>query len=262
MRYTIGENHVEIYFDNIPNEKIRNTLKICGWHWIKKKKCWSNILTKENITWAKCLCDEINPKSENRLLVLNRKNIAVADLLVRSNGFYCNKHHCLEDIAGEIGLRDQLGNITTYLVPVTYCKDCNVYYILEETYQILKRTGSVIMCQILSFKEYRKSIIKTDGLTEWSETSPLRKWGYTVSQTEGYSERQRQAILEDIIDLGGMSKDKVLSYLDFFIKLNQHKGDLALEKWKRDRTHIAKYKLGSAKRVRIGSIRIIDYVDE
>ena len=63
---------------------------------------------------------------------------------------------------------------------------------------------------------------------------------------------------EDIIDYGGISKDKVLSYLDFFIRLNKQKGIAALDKWKMDREHIANYRLGSAKRVRIGNVTVLE----
>lgn len=82
-------------------------------------------------------------------------------------------------------------------------------------------------------------MLTKEDTDEWEQVSPLQKWGYTVSQIEGCTDKQRQAILEDIVDYGGLSKDKVLSYLDFFIKLNKQKGIVALDKWKMDREHIA-----------------------
>lgn len=258
MNYKIDGNHVEIYFEDIPSDKIRETLKICSWRWIKNKKCWSNFLSNDNIIWAKSLCEEMNPKRESSLLSKERYTVGMKDVLVRSNGFFCNQQHELEDMAGEIEVGDKSGNIMTYLVPIAYCRSCDIFYILEETYLELKKKKVVLRCQILSYKEYVENSKHEFG--ELNSVSPLRKWGYTVSQIEGYSERQRQAILEDIIDCGIMSKDKVLSYLDFFIKLNLYKGDLAIEKWKSDRIHIANYKIGSAKRIKVGSITVVDYL--
>lgn len=208
--------------------------------------------------WAESLCKEINPKSESILLKLSRYTFGMGDLIVRSNSFYCNLHHDMEDMAGVVEVRNGLGQIMEYLIPIVYCRNCNVYYILDETYLELKKKG-VIMCQILSYREYQNAGNTEIEPWKWNVISPLRKWGYTVSQVEGYSDRQRQAILEDIVDYGGMSKDKVLSYLDFFIKLNQSKGNLALEKWKADRAYIAAYKIGTAKKIKIGKITVIDY---
>lgn len=247
----IEGNHIEIYFDRIPGENIRETLKICGWRWYGKKKCWSNVNTKENRVWANKLSEEINPKPENTLLNLKKCIIEMSDLIVRSNSFYCNQHHCLEDLAGEIEVVDRKGMIVTCLVPITYCKSCNVYYILEDTYSNLKNKG-VIRCEIITFKEYiNDKKIKSGNL---NSISPLRKWGYTVSEVVGYSEIQRQGILEDIIDYNIMSKDEVLSYLDFFMKLNYNGRDIALAKWKADRDYIAEYKIGTSRRVKINKI--------
>ncbi len=255
MEYKIDGKYIEIYFDGMPDEKIRETLKICGWRWFGKKKCWSNAYTMDNLVWVKALATEVNPKAESPLLKLKKEIIGMTDLVVRSNSFFCNMHHELEDMAGEIEVVDRNDNVHRYLIPIVYCCSCNVYYVLEETYLELKKNGR-IRAEILSYKDYQNR-----GNASWGELSsisPLREWGYSVSQEDGFSDRQRQSILEDIIDYGVMSKDKVLSYLDFFMKLNQHKGSRALEKWKADRTYIAQYRIGSAKKVKIGKVIVFE----
>lgn len=255
MEYKVEGRYIEIYFDGIPSEKIRESLKICGWRWFGKKKCWSNLYSKDNLEMAKALVADMNPKAENPLLKAPKHIIGMADLIVRSNGFYCNQHHDLEDIAGEIEVVDKNDNIHKYLIPITYCKSCDIYYVLEETYQELKQKGR-IRAEILSYKVY-----KNQGNTEFRELnsmSLLKAWGYSVSQADGYSDRQRQSILEDIIDYQVMNKDKVLSYLDFFMRLNQYKGTIALGKWKEDRDYIAQYQIGTAKKVNIDKIIVIE----
>lgn len=257
MEYKIIGRYIEIYFDGIPNDKIRESLKICGWKWFGKKKCWGNFYSKENLEWVKSLAVEMNPKTENPLLKAQKHIIRMTDLLVRSNSFYCNQHHKLEDIAGEVEVVDKCDNIQKCLIPITYCQACDVYYVLEETYLELKKKGR-IRAEILSYKAYRNQ-----SNTKWgtlNSMSLLKAWGYSVSQTDGYSDRQRQSILEDIIDYKVMNKDKVLSYLDFFMRLNHDKGSIALGKWKADRDYIAQYKIGTAKKVQIGKIIVIDRI--
>jgi hypothetical protein len=180
----------------------------------------------------------------------------MTDLIVRGNVFYCDKHHELEDLAGEVEVIDKYNNIHTYLVPIVLCKSCNVYYILEETYQELKKYGR-IRAQIVSYEKYLKGV---EGLPwELKAVSELKALGYTVSEEEGLTSYQRQSILEDIIDCKIMTKGKVLSYLDFFIKLNQHKDNMALEKWKKDREYIAGYDIGTSKKVKVGAIIVLEY---
>ena len=57
-----------------------------------------------------------------------------------------------------------------------------------------------------------------------------------------------------------LTKNKVLSYLDFFIKLNQHKGSSAVKKWKDDRKYIAQYNIGMSKKIKIGKIIVMEYL--
>lgn len=255
MEFKVDGKYIEIYFDGKPSEKIRETLKICGWRWFGKKKCWSNNYSMDNLAWVKVLATEVNPKAENPLLKLKKEIIGMTDLVVRSNSFYCNMHHDLEDMAGEIEVVDRNDNVHCYLIPITYCRSCNICYVLEETYLELKKNGR-IRAEILSYKDYRNRENASSG--ELSSISPLREWGYSVSQENGFSDRQRQSILEDIIDYGVMSKDKVLAYLDFFMKLNQRKGSKAHDKWKVDRTYIAQYRIGSAKKVKVGKVIVFE----
>ena len=105
---------------------------------------------------------------------------------------------------------------------------------------------------ILSEKEYKALENKEEVLDtrNWRDKSPLAMWGYSVNKRDDYTDDQRHAILEDIVDSGAMTKDRVLSYLDWFISLRQGHEDIASNKWIEDRKHIAEYKLGSSPRRR------------
>jgi len=245
MEYRVEGNHIQIFFSERPKEVIIQTLKVCGWRYFGKTKCWSNINTTENMLWVKKLEEEINPK-KNPLLDLEKHYVNMSDIIIRSNSFYCHKHHGVTDMAGEVSILDRVGNVRNVLFPIAYCETCGLYFVLEATYQDLKKKG-IVRCGITTLAEYEHIGELKEG--KLNEVSPLRMWGYTVSKSEGYSDVQRQRILEDIIDYSVMSKDEVLSYLDFFMRLHYTNSDWAVEKWKEDRDYIANYKLTSSKRV-------------
>lgn len=244
--YLQTETHIEIYFDSIPNEVMRESLRILGWRFIRNKKCWSNKKTVENLQLAKIICKKegvndysskyINPEWERYFF--ESDNFVV----IRGNGFYCNLHHRLEDVAGGFWVVDKRGNIKMQWVPIAYCESCDVYYILRETYLNLKKEG-VILCQMIDNALYLKDGAYDNDFEKWKDVGPLKLWGYTTSAAAGLTDIQRQRILEDIIDYGSMSKDEVLSYLDFFIRINQRRSDagIFIDKWMVDRKHISSY---------------------
>lgn len=250
MEYQVSGKFIELYFDEIPDETMRNSLKICGWRYRPEKQCWRHFNNVENLQFAKALVEDSTPKEAPKWYENLDTYIFEVDnqILVRTNSFYCNIYHELEDIAGEISVIDKKGNVHVYLVPMAYCESCGLYYMLEETFKELKKYG-VIRCQIMTFERYSKDGFFDGNFEKWRDIGPLKLWGYSVNAEDGLSEYQRQAILEDIVDCKAMTKDQVLSYLDFFIRLHRTNDGLYVDKWKADRMHLANYKLGSAKRV-------------
>lgn len=89
---------------------------------------------------------------------------------------------------------------------------------------------------------------------KWREKSPLKIFGYSVSQSDGLTDTQRQTILEALIDYHILTKDRVLSYLDFFARVNGYRNDYATGKWLEDRKCIANYEIGTATRVKTSCI--------
>ena len=248
MVYCESGRFIELYFDEKPETKLREALKICGWQYNNKKKCWQNFINDENRQFARLLVKD--DKSSDDWLDGLEVYCFKSDnqIIIRSNSFYCNIHHSLEDIAGEITVIDKRGVIREYIVPMAYCKSCELYFILKETYTELKSKG-LIRCQIMTYEQYIKEGFYDGNYAKWREKGPLKLWGYSVDSQSNLSELQRRVILEDIVDCGAMTKDAVLSYLDFFIRLNAGKGAGFVSKWQADRSYIAEYRLGSARRV-------------
>ena len=77
---------------------------------------------------------------------------------------------------------------------------------------------------------------------ERASESKLRKLGYSVSSTSGTSDRQRQNLLKDAIEIGAVSRGYVISYLSHMIKINGQKAsnEYACIKWKSDLDFVLK----------------------
>ena len=174
------------------------------------------------------------------------KVIQIKDFVVRRNVFKCMYNdHRLINVDAAIEVITDKGKIIKTTVAAGYCSDCNTYFIMESTFQNLKKKGTPL-CRISDEKAYVKGSSNINGMKLASE-SLLMQYGYTVSQTEGLSMTRRHKILALIIDNKIMTKSEILSYLDFFIsqKQSQHKYEKAIEKWNKDSDFVSEYKAGT-----------------
>lgn len=230
----ITDYRVEIHFSKKPEQNIIDSLKVCEWKWNKYDYCWVNQKSEENIALAKELEDSLKPKDD---IVVPMVTVDMSDILVRTNGFYCNANHIMKDIKGHLFVIDKMGSMKEKLVSLALCKTCSTYYILESTYSELKKYG-IICGMVMSRKEYiNHKDIDTSYLRE---KSPLKMLGYSVNKEDDLSTEQRWKILEMIVDKGIMSLDRELSYLDFFIN-RIHSSEDSVYCWKQDRIHMQEY---------------------
>lgn len=170
--------------------------------------------------------------------------IGIKDFLVRQSMFKCtHSGHIIKNITGIISVIDNDGKKKIEMIPAGYCPQCKIYFIMESTYQKLKKKGH-ILCRITDEKTYRKAYF-VNG-TRLAQESILMQYGYNVSQTEGLSDKERRSILALLIDNKALSKNEIISYLDFFI--NQRAGrssmELAVSKWEADREFVENYRIG------------------
>ena len=182
---------------------------------------------------------QINRKEEKKDIV----QIGVKDFVVKGNTFKCmHSKHKIENIDASIAI-DKEGKKYFVDVSAGHCSQCNVYFIMDSTFQKLKKQG-IILCRISDEKSYYKGGV-VNGM-HLAQESILMQYGYNVSQTEGLSELKRQKILAVIIDNNVLSKSEIISYLDFFI--NQRKSSskmgIAISKWEADREFVENYKIG------------------
>ena len=195
---------------------------------------------------------EKNVVSNNKKEIINC-NIGLKDFLIRTNIFKCmHDKHKIDNVVAMINV-DENGKKKSIKVAAGYCSKCKIYFIMESTYQELKRKG-IILCRITDEKTYYKGGFMNGS--HLAQQSILMQYGYNVSQVEGLSTVRRQKILAVMIDNNILSKSEIISYLDFFI--NQRAGrsnmELAISKWEADREFVEQYRIGEYTRYGVNAI--------
>lgn len=166
--------------------------------------------------------------------------------------------HDIEKVTASVNIIKYNGETEEIEIPAYFCMDCGLYFIEESQYNLLLVRGR-LLCQILTMSEYRTYNNSGNLSNNWAQQSILKIGGYSVAKNDGLSERQRQTILEYIIESGILSKADVVNYLDFFIRLNEGKKNMsyAVSKWRSDMQYLRNYSNnnGTKRKVGIKSIK-------
>lgn len=189
--------------------------------------------------------DEYKKKRELREQELQKlPQIDCKEFVVRRATFKCmhNDHHT-EDIDAAISIVNKNGQLEKVKISAGYCKECQIYFIMESTYQYLKKLG-VPICRISDEKSYFNETY-LNGM-ELAPESILMQHGYNVSQNDNLSEIVRHKILAVLIDNKIMHRSDIISYLDFFISQRQYQSrfEMAISKWEIDREFVLNYRVG------------------
>lgn len=193
--------------------------------------------------------------SDNINISKKRAKLSFNDFIVRENIFGCRyKNHTLVNVDATVELVKKNGEIVEKTVAADYCEQCKIYFIMESTYQNLKKYGT-LLCRVSDEKTYLKGNPINNGM-QLAQQSILMQYGYSVSQEEGLSDKVRQLILARIIDSHILTRNEVINYLDFFIntKSSQDKYTHAIEKWEYDRSFVEKYNIGTYTSVHVDRI--------
>ena len=181
------------------------------------------------------------------------KRIGLHDFVVRRSVFRCmHEGHHLTNIEAVFEVITPRSEVQEAVVTAGYCPQCRQYFLLESAYEKL-RTRGIPLCKISDEKSYgrnhgknRGKLTSADGMQLASE-SILMQYGYNVSQTEDLRAPVRQALLALLIDNRILTKNEVVSYLDFFIRQRrgQSKFAIAVSKWEEDRKFVYGYRAGT-----------------
>ena len=191
------------------------------------------------------------------------KRIGLHDFVVRRSVFRCmHEGHHLTNIEAVFEVITPRSEVQEAVVTAGYCPQCRQYFLLESAYEKL-RTRGIPLCKISDEKSYgrnhgknRGKLTSADGMQLASE-SILMQYGYNVSQTEDLRAPVRQALLALLIDNRILTKNEVVSYLDFFIRQRrgQSKFAIAVSKWEEDREFVYGYRAGTFTKRRAHEIR-------
>lgn len=126
-------------------------------------------------------------------------------------------------------------------LPVHHCLTCGKIFMGSETYKVFSDI------YVMSLPE-RKDIVQQEDETDdnifdvFEPESPLHKRGYNV-RSNGPSDRQRHAILVDVLERGEMEYVQIDALLDSNIKLrkNMRNAASAVKKWRDDLKFLGEY---------------------
>ena len=158
------------------------------------------------------------PSIKTRPIKSISTTIAAKDFVVRHNTFKCRyNNHNLQDVQAVFTTINRMGNVSKITIPAGYCPSCDVYFIMDSTYKIIRKSG-VPICKTMDYKTYISSS-ENQLFSRWSKESILMQFGYSVNQADDLSPVQRQKILAAIVDNKVLSKSDVISYINNFIDL-------------------------------------------
>ena len=180
--------------------------------------------------------------------------IKFKDFLIKRNVFGCvHKDHVLEDVNATVNVVTNKGDLESVNVLSGYCRNCNVYFVLEDPLKKLLSKGRP-MCFLYDWDRKEKEI--HPGYIFMSAESILYQYGYNVNANDNIPTVSRQRILEMMVDNGVMTKNEILSYLNLFItqRKNNKSMQKAIGKWKEDIDHLIQYKADESSSIQIQSL--------
>ena len=246
------ENRCIYHYDKYCTQT-KDQMKIC-FVFNKGCICYEKFISEIKSDSSKIIANTTPSKEIQQPSKPKLHKIGVKDFIIRGNVFRCmHKLHQIQNVDAEVKVSLNNGEDKLFQISAGYCQQCNVYFIMESTYQELKRKG-IILCRVTDSKTYAKGGFMNGS--KLAQESILMQYGYNVSQTVGLSARQRQKILAVMIDNKVLSKSEIISYLDFFIRQHGSRNNMgvAISKWEDDREFVEHYRSGEYTKFGVNAI--------
>ncbi len=179
---------------------------------------------------------EIKPNFSNS----NVKNINIEDFLVRTSLNKCvNNNHTLSRIKACVSIITKSNGIIEETFDAAYCSECNKSYILESTYNRLKKLGQ-ICCKVIEYEDLKQNY---SSFSSWQKKSLLAMYGYNVNKNESLTVAERHMILDFIIENNIMRPFEIISHLEMLIRTRKNLKNMAdaREKWEDDIRYVQNY---------------------
>lgn len=198
---------------------------------------------------------EILQQRQNKLFDMETltHQVMSTDFLTRMSAKRCIvAGHELLDIQARVKVLCNDYKVMEDVIPASYCRTCEKYFILEADYQMLKEKGT-ILCNVVEQTYWGKN---NNGFHSVSDESLLFKMGYNVNAINNLNYRERQKILETALANKLLTKAEILSHLDYLIRRSQNNMALvnAVNKWKEDREFVRRFHETAASQYAVDSI--------
>lgn len=130
---------------------------------------------------------------------------------------------------------------------IYYNRTSDMYFINRASYlEYAARYGLPMM----KLKPYTRTS-GTFSRESLSEMSVLRLYGYTVNETDGLTDGERQELLINLIDSGLMDKVDIINHIEWLI--HTHEGNIqymnACDKWQTDLDFVNSYNIDSQRAI-------------
>lgn len=147
------------------------------------------------------------------------------------------------------------GKIFAMIIEAEYKSESGHYFISKETYNKLFING-IPLCRLIKKRDYVERM--SENNLDLKPQSVLMDYGYNVSDQNNLSMLARHNILAMLIDSGICRKERVISYLKFFIHQRQSKNNMhdAISKWEDDIDFVICYKPGTLKKTWTNNLEI------
>lgn len=175
----------------------------------------------------------ISEKSIDDYKIIDFKNIIVKSSIKKCD----NPDHATKIVNGIFFiLLNKTGEIKMKIVPLVYCKNCNMYFMYDYEYNALKMEGKPL-CRIHGRIPKNKV---GEVFSQLSTESIFKICGYTVDANEGMSSQARQKLLEFLINRKIVTVLQTLNFLQWLINSRKNNQNMynAVKKWEDDFSYI------------------------
>lgn len=175
----------------------------------------------------------ISEKSIDDYKIIDFKNIIVKSSIKKCD----NPDHVTKIVNGIFFiLLNKTGEIKMKIVPMVYCKNCNMYFMYDYEYDALKMEGKPL-CRIHDRIQKNKA---GEIFSQLSTESIFKICGYTVDANEGMSSQARKKLLEFLINRKIVTVLQTLNFLQWLINSRKNNVNMynAVKKWEDDFNYI------------------------
>lgn len=185
----------------------------------------------------------VSEKSIDDYKIIDFKNVIVKSSIKKCD----NPEHETKIVNGIFFiLLNKTGEIKMKIIPLVYCKNCNMYFMYDYEYNALRMEGKPL-CRI--HDRIHKNKIG-EVFSQLSTESIFRICGYTVDANEGMSSQARKKLLEFLINRKIVTVLQTLNFLQWLINSRKNNINMynAVKKWEDDFDYINE-KYNSSKNV-------------